>query len=80
MHGGLRQRTADDEQASHVAEGIESRNRVEMSGANTRQIDEAKLPDQFGPAKNLLWKANLPGRGNSSPIITGWSQNLHATF
>lgn len=28
-------------------------------------------PVQFGPEKNLAWKASLPGRGPSSPIVVG---------
>lgn len=31
--------------------------------------DGAKPPSQFGPEKNLLWKADLPP-GHSSPIVT----------
>src|SRR5687767_7600848 len=31
--------------------------------------DGAKPPSQFGPEKNLLWKADLPP-GHSSPVVT----------
>src|SRR5262249_31558047 len=29
------------------------------------------LPQTFAPAKNVAWKADLPGRGVSSPIVVG---------
>src|SRR5262245_33381074 len=31
---------------------------------------EAKAPLQWGPGKNIRWKASLPGPGNSSPIVS----------
>lgn len=32
---------------------------------------EADLPTDWGDAENLAWKVDLPGRGVSSPIVTG---------
>jgi outer membrane protein assembly factor BamB len=32
---------------------------------------EKNLPAQWSPAKNLLWKTAIPGRGHSSPIVWG---------
>ncbi|HAK95693.1 MAG TPA: serine/threonine protein kinase, partial [Planctomycetes bacterium] len=32
---------------------------------------ETGLPAEWGPAKNIAWKAELPGAGTSSPIILG---------
>ena len=32
---------------------------------------ETGLPDRWGPAENVAWKAALPGRGVSSPIVVG---------
>jgi outer membrane protein assembly factor BamB len=29
------------------------------------------LPDRWGPTENLRWKAVLPGRGPSSPVVAG---------
>ncbi len=31
---------------------------------------EKKAPLQWGPGKNVRWKASLPGPGNSSPIVS----------
>lgn len=31
----------------------------------------AKPPVEFGPEHNLRWKAEIPGRGSSSPVIIG---------
>lgn len=32
---------------------------------------EAGLPQEWSATKNLLWKAELPGRGHSSPVVWG---------
>jgi outer membrane protein assembly factor BamB len=32
---------------------------------------ETGLPAEFGPDKNLVWKAKLPGPGESSPVVWG---------
>lgn len=32
---------------------------------------ESKAPLEWGPDKNIKWKAKLPGPGNSSPIVSG---------
>jgi outer membrane protein assembly factor BamB len=32
---------------------------------------ETGLPVRWGPAKNIRWKAELPGRGVSSPVVAG---------
>ena len=39
-------------------------------GAFTAVADAEKPPVEFGPEKNLLWKADLPS-GSSSPVIAG---------
>ena len=31
----------------------------------------ARPPVEFGPARNLVWKVALPGRGSSSPVVVG---------
>ena len=38
---------------------------------NTSVSDETDLPTNFDGKKNLAWKAPLPGRGPSSPIVVG---------
>ena len=35
------------------------------------QSDEAKLPTEWGPDKNVQWKVKLPGTGWSSPVVWG---------
>jgi outer membrane protein assembly factor BamB len=43
----------------------------QFRGPNGSGVAEsAKLPVQFGPGKNVVWKANLPP-GHSSPVISG---------
>jgi len=45
---------------------------------NTRnQSVEADLPVQWGPDKNLVWSAELPGDGQSSPIV--WNGRVIVT-
>jgi len=45
---------------------------------NTRnQSVEADLPVQWGPEKNLAWSAELPGDGQSSPIV--WNGRVIVT-
>ena len=33
--------------------------------------DENHLPTEWSETKNLVWKLALPGRGSSSPIVSG---------
>lgn len=32
--------------------------------------DDKNVPVIFGPSSNILWKTEIPGRGNSSPIVS----------
>jgi outer membrane protein assembly factor BamB len=32
---------------------------------------DSKLPSEWGPDRNILWKTPVPGRGHSSPIVWG---------
>jgi outer membrane protein assembly factor BamB len=40
----------------------------------TGTSNDKDIPRTFGPDKNLIWKVELPGTGNSSPIV--WGQHL----
>lgn len=40
-------------------------------GPNGSGVSESSVPTEFGVEKSLKWKAELPGRGVSSPIIVG---------
>ena len=41
-------------------------------GAEGNGVSEAKnLPKEWGPKNNVKWVFNLPGPGNSSPVISG---------
>jgi outer membrane protein assembly factor BamB len=37
------------------------------------------VPAEFGPDRNLAWKADLPGRGPSSPVVVGGRVYLTAS-
>src|SRR5688572_21964813 len=39
--------------------------------------DEKELPLEWSATKNIIWKAELPGRGASSPII--WQDRIYVT-
>jgi outer membrane protein assembly factor BamB len=53
---------------------------LSAAGADWRQFrgndstgvaPDDKLPAEFGPDKNVAWKAELPGRGLSGPVVVG---------
>ncbi|HEX5271935.1 MAG TPA: PQQ-binding-like beta-propeller repeat protein, partial [Gemmataceae bacterium] len=37
----------------------------------TGTSDDKDVPLTFGPDENLIWKVELPGTGNSSPVVWG---------
>jgi outer membrane protein assembly factor BamB len=39
--------------------------------------DEKNLPAEWGPAKNVAWKTEIPGRGQSSPVV--WGDHIFLT-
>jgi outer membrane protein assembly factor BamB len=39
--------------------------------------DDARVPLTWGDNQNLLWKTELPGRGNSTPVI--WGERIFLT-
>src|SRR5262245_46517608 len=43
----------------------------QFRGTDSTGRAPAGAPSEFGPDKNLAWKAELPGRGLSSPIVVG---------
>jgi outer membrane protein assembly factor BamB len=43
----------------------------QFRGPDSRGVANARVPTEFGPDKNLAWKAELPGRGLSSPVVVG---------
>src|SRR5581483_11817780 len=40
-------------------------------------VDDAKVPLTWSETENIVWKTNLPGRGNSSPIV--WGERIFLT-
>jgi outer membrane protein assembly factor BamB len=40
-------------------------------------VDGSGYPDRWSDSENVLWKVDLPGRGNSSPII--WKDRIFLT-
>ena len=40
-------------------------------GAEGSGISESSAPTEWGPDKNIKWKAEMPGAGCSSPIVVG---------
>lgn len=46
-------------------------------GAGASGIDTANFPSSWTPERNTFWKAELPGHGQSSPVV--WEQLLFVT-
>ncbi len=46
-------------------------------GANASAIDAKTLPLKWSPSENIAWRADLPGHGQSSPVI--WSDRVFLT-
>lgn len=40
-------------------------------------VIDTQIPDRWSDSENVLWKAKLPGRGNSSPVV--WGDRLFVT-
>lgn len=38
-------------------------------GAKTESVDAEKIPTEWSPTKNIAWQAELPGYGQSSPVV-----------
>ena len=46
-------------------------------GPNDNGVARGDVPTEFGDDKNIAWKANIPGRGHSSPVI--WGDRIFVT-
>ena len=46
-------------------------------GAGASQASAAPLPLEWTPTKNIAWRADLPGHGQSSPVI--WGEHVFVT-
>lgn len=46
-------------------------------GEEQNGVGEAEIPASFSQSQNLLWKAELPGRGCSTPIV--WGKRIFLT-
>jgi outer membrane protein assembly factor BamB len=44
---------------------------AQFRGSNSTGVTGDTVPAEFGLEKNVAWKADLPGRGLSSPIVVG---------
>ena len=59
-----------------VTAAVRAENWGRFRGPNGSGIAEGQnIPVEFSAAKNILWKAPVPGLGNSSPMI--WNQHLY---
>jgi outer membrane protein assembly factor BamB len=62
---------AHAQNSSHSKSPVPTNDWLQFRGPNgTGVADGLTLPAQFGPTKNLSWKASVPF-GRSSPVITG---------
>jgi outer membrane protein assembly factor BamB len=51
--------------------GLAADNWPQFRGPAAGVSDGKDLPDTWGPAKNVAWKIDVPGRGWSSPVVWG---------
>ena len=51
--------------------GLAADNWPQFRGPAAGVSDGKDLPDAWGPAKNVAWKIDVPGRGWSSPVVWG---------
>lgn len=68
--------------ASCLALFIATTTRAELSwpaflGAGAKGVDGAELPTSWDPATDTRWKAEVPGHGQSSPVV--WGQSVYIT-
>jgi outer membrane protein assembly factor BamB len=55
-----------------LASAAQAADWTQFRGPNGAAISEEKgLPVKWGPEENVRWKADLPGRGLSNPVIAG---------
>ena len=47
-------------------------------GPNDNGVARGDVPLEFSATKNLAWKAHIPGRGHSSPVI--WGDKIFLTM
>ena len=40
-------------------------------GPNENGVAKGSAPVEWSDTKNIIWKANIPGRGHSSPVLWG---------
>lgn len=46
-------------------------------GQGATQVDASTIPLSWSPEKNISWQTDLPGKGQSSPVI--WGQTIFVT-
>ncbi len=64
--------------AAGWAAGPEAGNWPQFRGPGARGIAAGKgLPDRWSATENVAWKAEIPGRGWSSPVV--WGKNVFLT-
>ena len=66
--------------AGNVVAGDTAKHWNRFRGPNAAGVsDDKRIPLAFKPSENLVWKAELPGVGNSSPIVWGEHLFVHTT-
>ncbi len=59
-------------QVGGVSRSVADENWPQFRGADALGVaDHPDLPDRWSETENILWKKSVPGRGWSSPIVTG---------
>ncbi|MBV9123855.1 MAG: PQQ-binding-like beta-propeller repeat protein [Planctomycetes bacterium] len=62
-----------------LASAVQAEDWPQFRGPGGKGIsEETNLPTHWGPEENIRWKADLPGRGLSSPVVVGGKVYLTA--
>jgi acetyl esterase/lipase/outer membrane protein assembly factor BamB len=49
----------------------------QFRGPGSRGVAAGRVPDSWGPDRNVVWKTPIPGRGWSSPVV--WADRVFVT-
>lgn len=60
-----------------ITDMVVGQNWTQFRGGNGGHAEGAKFPTLWGDETNIHWKAKLPGRGSSSPVV--WNDRVYAT-
>jgi outer membrane protein assembly factor BamB len=61
----------------HPAQQVAAQQWSRFRGPDGKGVAKANLPSTWSETENLAWKADLPGKGSSSPVV--WDDRVYLT-